>query len=115
MSDDVRDLVDRAVFFIQQGPSKEVLESFAQLAELDPSTLLPELYLQVEEAASDVDMNRLRPTDLVPDVDFARKLVHAVVDQDIDLLRSVINGDYSDLLVGLVSVVAALKAVATAA
>lgn len=112
MSDYLQELVDNAVLAFQQGPSKEAFDSLLPLARLDPATLLPELFRQVEVSASDVDMESLRPTDLIPDVDSARKIVHAVVDQDpdMDFLRSIVTGSYTEFVVELISVVAALKA-----
>lgn len=111
MSDHLREMVDRAVALTQEGPSKEALESLAPLAELDPSTLLPELFLQVEEASRDIDLSSLRPTELVPDVDFARNMIHAIIDDhpDPDRIRSVVRGSYPDLVIELISIVAALK------
>jgi hypothetical protein len=113
MSDDLQNTVDRAISLIQKGPSKEGLESLVTLAAMHPSTLLPELFIQVEEASRDIDMNRLRPTDLVPDVDFARDVVRAVTTRDVELLRSTVEGGYPELVIGLVSVAAALKSSAS--
>jgi hypothetical protein len=109
MSDYLQELVDNTVFLIQQGPSKESFESLAPLAELSPNDLLPELFLQVEEASEGVDMDSLLPTELMPDVDVIRNIVNAVINQNIDLLRSTVNGNYGELVVELLSVIAALK------
>lgn len=109
MSDYLQELVDNTVFLFQQGPSKEGFESLAPLAELSPYDLLPELFLQVEEASVGVDMDSLFPTELMPDVGATRNIVNAVLNQDIDLLRSTVNGNYAELVVELLSVIAALK------
>lgn len=94
---------------VQSGPSREVLEGVADLAELDPAYLLPELFLQVEEAAVGADMNALSATPLIPDTGVVSKVVSAVVGQDLDMLRATVDGDYADLVVLLVAVVAALR------
>lgn len=109
MSDYLQELVDKTIFLMQQGPSKESFESLAPLAELSPYDLLPELFLQVEEAAEGADMDGLLPTELMPDVGVTRDIVNAVINHNIDLLRSTVNGSYGELVVVLLSVIAVLK------
>lgn len=58
------------------GPSKESFLALAPLTALEPEVLLPELFLQVDEAAKGFDLKRMKPTELAPDVDLASDVVN---------------------------------------
>lgn len=109
MKDTLHNLVDDAAFYAQGGHSKEFFESLTLLSDANPSNLLNELFLQVEETAAQVALDKLQPTVLVPDVDFARKIVSAVREQNVALLRNTVEGDYPELVIALVSVISLLK------
>lgn len=110
MKDTYEQSVNKAVFAVQEGPSTKVLFALSELSGLDSNTLLSELFLQVHAASQGINLSEdLEPNELIRDVDFVRQVVRAVEHQDIVLLKKVIHGDYSELVMSLVFVIALLK------
>jgi hypothetical protein len=109
MSDALHDSVNKAVAEMVAGPSKESFLALAPLAELEPEVLLPELFLQVDEASKGFDLRRMKPTEMVPDVDLASDVVNSIVANDMIGLRNLVKGDYSEVVIELLAVVAAMK------
>lgn len=109
MSDALYDSVNKAVAEMVAGPSKESFLALVPLAELEPEVLLPELFLQVDEAAKGFDLRRMNPTEMTPDVDLASDIVNSVVAHDMVGLRNLVKGSYPELVIEILSVVAAMK------
>jgi hypothetical protein len=76
---------------------------------MDLETLLPELFLQVEEATESADMDNLMGIPLMLDAYYAKNVSNAVIAQDMDLLRETIKGDQHQLICQLIKVIGLLK------
>ncbi|MET0932010.1 MAG: hypothetical protein ABWX74_21015 [Aeromicrobium sp.] len=109
MSDPLQAAVNDAVTACLAGPSRSVLKALAPLSQIDPEDLLPELFLQVEEASDGVDLSRVTGTDLMPDPGVTRSVVDAVRAKDFDQLKLSVSGDYADLMTTLVATIAAMR------
>lgn len=106
---DTCSLVRVAVSAMKAGPSRETFDAIAQLALVDPNELLPELFLEIEDAAEGVSSSAIVSTDLLPDTAVTAAIIDAVVSEDLQGLRAVVPGDYSEMLPTLLATVVALE------
>jgi hypothetical protein len=83
--------------------------ALASLAKMDKNVLTSELFIQIEESSKGVDLDHLPRTVLVPEDDFAKRVTQAVLNLNLEQLKSVVNGGYSELVIALVTVIAVLK------
>lgn len=79
------------------------------LENVQPETLLSELFLQVEEATEAADMANLMPIPMLLDAEYAKSVSTAVITQDIVLLRETIQGDHMQFVCQLIKVIGLLK------
>ena len=74
-----------------------------------PDDLLAELFLEIEKAATGLDLSTVVATDLAPDRSRTVAIVNAILSEDLPGLHRAVLGDFSDLLEALVVTVAALE------
>lgn len=109
MAASVEDQVRTTVNALVGVPSPEAFDHMAALAGFSAQDLLPELFLQVEEAAAGLDLNTLKPTLLLPDVTVTKTIVEGVRAETISPLRAAVSGGYADLVTTLLATAAACK------
>lgn len=101
--------VDRVVAGFLFDPSERSFEGFAEFEKLDTNVLLSELLMQVHETSEGIDVDALEHKIPGPDIEYVRKVVRSVTKHDMNALHEVVQGDLSDLIVGLVLVIARLR------
>ena len=101
--------VDRVVLGFLYDPSERSFEGFKDFCSIEPNVLISELLHQVVEASEGLDVDAMEPKDPGPDIDFVRKVVRSVRKHDMTSLREVVQGDFSELMVALVLVIARLR------
>lgn len=110
MSTSTKQLINRTIISMRKGYSDENTKLFDELVAIDSSVLFPELYRQVKEYAQKVDLENLKPIDLMLNTDFAVKVVKAVQLNDLEGLRPFVGWHDSDRITALLCTIASLKA-----
>lgn len=106
---DVYLLVRRVVENMKAGPSREMFAALAELALADPDGVMPELFVEIEDAAAGLDLSTVVATDLLPDPWVTAAIANAVIGEDVNGLHLAVPGGYSALLPACVAAVVALE------
>lgn len=110
MSTSTKQLINRTIISMKKGHSDENTKLFDELVAIDSSVLFPELYRQVKEYAQKVDLENLKPIDLMLNTDFAVKVVRAVQLNDLESLSPFVGWHDLDRITALLCTIASLKA-----
>ena len=106
---DIHVLIRRVVEAMKAGLSREMFDALAELALADPDDVMPELFVEIEDAAAGLDISTIVATDLLPDPSVTAAIADAVIREDVTGLHLAVPGGYSALLPTCVAAVVALE------
>ena len=112
MSNAIDDAVDAVTAAVQVGNEDDVERALASLEGLDARLLVAELFLQVSELAERIDVDTLRDRTSISIPARTADIVDAVRRRDLAAVQEAVSSDYGDVLVALLSIIAAMDDVA---
>lgn len=105
----IEELIKKAVAEMSEGPSKDVLIVISELAQQDLEVVLPELFVEIEDAAEGVNLDNIAKTDLMPDPLFTKSVVNSVLNEDVKKINALLNNDPDMAIPTLLATIVALK------